>query len=109
MTPTTVYSAYKVDWISAQVPRKMAGIEVYRENIRDLDNPNEDDLRAARQCMENMLMRPTKNTQNNSTEVPSQLAKASEEERKQAMDLPLGATSCIQSVGSDYRVSVCCS
>ena len=84
--------------------RKMAGIEVYRENIRDLDNPNEDDLRAARSMHGEYADEAYEEyTEQFATEVLSQLAKASDEERKQAMDLPLGATSCIQSVGSDYK------
>lgn len=82
--------------------RKMAGIEVYRENIRDLDNPTEDDLKAARSMHgEYTEDAYDEYTEQFATEVLTHLAKATEEQKKQAMDLPVGVTSNIQS--PDYK------
>ena len=79
--------------------RKMAGIEVYRENIRDLDNPTKDDLKAARSMHgEYTEDAYDEYTEQFATEVLTHLAKATEEQKKQAMDLPVGVTSNIQSL-----------
>ena len=74
--------------------REMSGIEVYRDHIRDLDNPSEDELNAVRSMHgEHADHAFEQYVEQFATEILSQLAKATEEEKKEAMNLRTGATS----------------
>lgn len=78
--------------------RKMAGIDVVRENIRDLDELDSEQIEHLKAMMgESADEAYDEYVDQFSTKVLAQLATATDTEKKRAMQLPLGASSAFKS------------
>tara|TARA_B100001250_G_C19805460_1_gene793092 strand:- start:31 stop:3201 length:3171 start_codon:yes stop_codon:yes gene_type:complete len=75
------------------VYKKMAGIDVFKDNVRDLDNLGEEELDHLRAMHGDNPDLAFENFEDQfATKVLALLARATDEDKRRALDLPLGAT-----------------